>query len=203
MRSIRSALLPFATVALLLGGAATAFASDWDIDSTHSRVGFGVRHMMVSTVHGTFDKYSGSIALDDADVAKSKAHIEIDAASIDTANAKRDEHLRSADFFDVAHFPKITFDATKVEKRGADGLALTGNLTIRNVTKPVVLLVSGLTGEVKDPWGGTRRGASAQAKISRKDFGLSWNKSLDTGGVVLGDDVTIELEVELTKKAKS
>src|SRR5439155_15178082 len=161
---------------------------------------FGIKHMMVSTVRGTFGKYTGTIALDDKDIAKSTAHIEIDATSIDTGNAKRDEHLKSPDFFDVAKFPKITFDATKVEKRGADGLNVTGNLTIKNITKPVILTVSGLTGEVKDPWGGTRRGASAQTKINRKDFGLTWNKGLETGGVVLGEDVTIDLEIELTKK---
>ncbi len=198
--SLRSVFLPFAASVGLASASASAFASDWDIDPSHSHVGFGIRHMMVSTVHGTFDKYTGSIALDDADVSKSKAHIEIDAASIDTGNAKRDEHLRSPDFFDAAHYPKITFDSTRVEKRGADGLSVTGNLTIRNVTKPVILSVSGLTGEVKDPWGGVRRGASAQTKINRKDFGLTWNKALETGGVVVGDDVTIDLEVELTKK---
>jgi polyisoprenoid-binding protein YceI len=140
------------------------------------------------------------VAIDDADVTKSKVHLDIDATSISTDNSKRDEHLRSPDFFDAAHFPKLTFDSTKVEKRGADSLAVTGNLTIKNVTKPVVLNVTGLTGEVKDPWGGTRRGATASAKISRKDFGLSWNKALETGGVVVGDDITIELEVELSKK---
>jgi len=200
-RPLRSAVMSALAGVLWFGVSASALASDWEIDPGHSRVGFGVRHMMVSTVHGTFDKYTGSLALDDADIAKSKAHIEIDAASVDTGNAKRDEHLRSPDFFDAAHFPKITFDATRVEKRGSDGLSVTGNLTIKNVTKPVVLTVSGLTGEVKDPWGGVRRGASAQAKINRKDFGLTWNKSLETGGVVLGEDVTIELEVELTKAA--
>ena len=104
--------------AMLFAGSASAFASDWDIDSSHSHVGFGVRHMMVSTVHGTFDKYSGSIAVDDGDISKAKMHVEIDASSIDTANPKRDEHLRSPDFFDTAHFPKIVFDSTKVEKRG-------------------------------------------------------------------------------------
>jgi len=198
--SIRQVLASVIASALVLGASASALASDWDIDPAHSRVGFGVKHMMLSTVHGTFTKYTGAIALDDKDIAKSTAHIEIDAASIDTANAKRDEHLKSPDFFDTAHFPKITFDSTKVEKRGADGLNIAGNLTIKNVTKPVVLTVSGLTGEVKDPWGGIRRGASAQAKINRKDFGLTWNKTLETGGVVVGDEITIDLEVELTKK---
>jgi polyisoprenoid-binding protein YceI len=198
IRSIASSIL---ASALVLGAASSALASDWELDSTHSRVGFGVKHMMVSTVHGTFTKYTGNVTLDDKDIAKSTAHIEIDATSVDTGNAKRDEHLKGADFFDVAKFPKITFDATKAEKRGADGLLLTGNLTIKNITKPVVLTVSGITGEVKDPWGGTRRGATAQAKINRKDFGLTWTKGLETGGVVVGDDVTLELEIELTKKA--
>jgi polyisoprenoid-binding protein YceI len=199
-RSFRSTLASAFAGLLVLGASASAFASDWDVDSSHSRVGFGVRHMMVSTVHGTFAKYTGTVALDDADITKSKVHLEIDATSIDTGNEKRDEHLKSPDFFDTAHFPKIVFDATRVEKRGADGLSLTGNLTIKSTTKPVVLTVSGLTGEVKDPWGGTRRGATAQAKISRKDFGLTWNKGLETGGVVVGDEVTLELEVELAKK---
>jgi polyisoprenoid-binding protein YceI len=199
--SFRSIASSVVVSALVLGAASAAFASEWELDSTHSRVGFGVKHMMVSTVHGTFTKYTGNITVDDKDVAKSTAHIEIDAASVDTGNAKRDEHLRSPDFFDTAKFPKITFDATKVEKRGADGLSLTGNLTIKNITKPVVLTVSSLTGEVKDPWGGTRRGATATAKINRKDFGLTWSKALETGGMVVGDDVTLELEIELTKKA--
>ena len=196
----RRSLLASALSSVLLFGAASALASDWDLDASHSRVGFGVRHMMVSTVHGSFGKFTGGVALDDADITKSKVHLEIDASSITTQNDKRDEHLRSPDFFDAAKFPKIVFDSTKVEKRGADGLNVTGNLTIKNVTKPVVLTVSGLTGEVKDPWGGVRRGATATTKINRKDFGLTWNKALETGGVVVGDDVTIELEVELSKK---
>lgn len=183
----------------VLGASASALASDWDVDSSHSTVGFGVKHMMVSTVHGSFGKYTGTVNLDDADITKSKVHLEIDATSITTGNDKRDEHLKSPDFFDVAHFPKLVFDATKVEKVGADGLNLTGNLTIKNVTKPVVLTVTGLSGEVKDPWGGIRRGATATTKINRKDFGLVWNKGLETGGVVVGDEVTIDLEVELTK----
>jgi polyisoprenoid-binding protein YceI len=197
---MRRSFLASAFASVLALGATTALASDWDVDAAHSRVGFGVRHMMVSTVHGAFTAFSGGVALDDKDVTKSKVHIEIDAASVDTGNAKRDEHLKSADFFDSAKFPKITFDSTKIEKKSADALDVTGNLTIKNVTKPVVLSVVGLTGEVKDPWGGTRRGATATTKINRKDFGLGWNKALETGGVVVGDDVTIELEVELSKK---
>jgi polyisoprenoid-binding protein YceI len=177
----------------------TALASDWEIDASHSRVGFGVKHMMVSTTRGQFTKYTGTIAVDDKDVTKSVVNVEIDAASVSTDNAKRDEHLRSPDFFDTAKFPKITFKSTKVEKKGED-LAVTGDFTLHGVTKPVVLTVSGLTPEVKDPWGGVRRGATAKTKINRKDFGLGWNKALETGGFVVGDEVNIELEVELTKK---
>jgi polyisoprenoid-binding protein YceI len=199
-RSLRSLAASVAAGVLFIGASATAFASDWDVDSAHSQVGFSVRHMMVSTVHGTFDKYTGWINLDDGDIAKSKAHFDIDATSVNTGNAKRDDHLRSPDFFDAAKFPKIVFDSTKVEKRGPGELTLTGNLTIKDVTKPVVFSVSGLSGEVKDPWGMTRRGASATAKINRKDFGLTWNKSIEAGGVVVGDEVTLTLEVELTKK---
>jgi polyisoprenoid-binding protein YceI len=199
--SSRSSLWASLTAgALLFGTSATALASDWDLDSSHSRVGFSVKHMMVSNVRGTFGKYVGTVNFDDKDVTKSKTHLDIESGSIDTGNADRDKHLKSPDFFDTAKFPKITFDSTKVEKRGADGLNVTGNLTIKNITKPVVLTVSGLTGEVKDPWGGVRRGASAQTKINRKDFGLTWNKGLETGGVVVGDEITIDLELEMTKK---
>jgi polyisoprenoid-binding protein YceI len=201
VRNARSALTSVLAGALVIGASATAFGATWDIDSGHSTVGFSVRHMMVSSVHGSFAKYTGTIAIDDNDVSKSTAHIEIDASSVTTGNDKRDEHLRSPDFFDVAHFPKLVFDATRVERRGPDALNLTGNLTIKGVTRPVVLAVTGLTPEVKDPWGGTRRGATATAKISRKDFGLNWNKAMEAGGVVVGDEVTIQLEVELTKKS--
>lgn len=199
-RSLRSALGSALAGALWLTASASAFGANWEVDPAHSNVGFAVRHMMVSTVHGSFGRYTGSISIDDADVTRSTVHIEIDAASITTGNDKRDEHLRSSDFFDVTHFPKLVFDSTHVERKGPDFLAVAGNLTIKSVTRPVVLNVSGLTGEVKDPWGGTRRGATATTKISRKDFGLNWNKALETGGVVVGDEVTIQLEVELTKK---
>jgi len=199
-RTFRSFVATAVSSALLLGAAVPALASNWDIDSGHSHLGFAVKHMMISTVRGSFGKYVGTVTLDDADITKSKVHLEIDVASIATGNDKRDEDLRSPQFFDAAKFPKITFDATKVERRGADGLNVTGNLTVKNVTKPVVLTVSGLTGEIKDPFGATRRGASAQTKINRKDFGLTWNKTLETGGVVLGDSIAIDLDVELKKK---
>jgi polyisoprenoid-binding protein YceI len=199
MVSFRRALTTVFASALVLGSA-SAFASDWDIDPAHTHVGFGVKHMMISTVHGSFKSFTGAVALDDGDITKSHVHLEIDAASITTDNDKRDEHLRSPDFFDAAHFPKLVFDSTSIQKVGPGAINVTGNLTIKAVTKPVVLAVTGLTPDTKDPWGGTRRGATATAKINRKDFGLTWNKALETGGVVVGDDVTLELEVEIAKK---
>ncbi|WP_394833088.1 YceI family protein [Pendulispora rubella] len=190
------------TVAVLLIAAApaTVFAADWDVDAGHSRVGFGVKHMLVSTTRGTFSRFAGVIGIDDADVTKSRVHIDIEAASINTDNTKRDDHLKSPDFLDVGKYPKIVFDSTKVERAGADRLNVTGNLTIKGVTRPVVLSVSGLTPEVKDPWGGIRRAAQASTKINRKDFGMTWNKAIEGGGVVVSDEVQIDLEVELTKK---
>jgi len=140
------------------------------------------------------------VTIDDADITKSKVDVTIDAASIDTANAKRDEHLRSPDFFDVAKYPTLKFVSTKVAKAGEGRLKVTGNLTIHGVTKEVVLDVEGPSPAVKDPWGNTKSGASATTKINRKDFGLTWNKALETGGMVVGEEVLITLEVELLKK---
>jgi polyisoprenoid-binding protein YceI len=199
IRSLGSVFASAVAGSLLLGASAVAFAGNWEVDSGHSRVGFAVRHMMIATVHGTFGKYTGTVALDDGDVTKSKVHLDIDVGSIATQNDKRDSDLKSPLFFDVARFPTITFDSTKVEKRGAHGLSVAGNLTIKGVTKPVVLTVADLSGDVKDPFGAIRRGATATAKINRKDFGLTWNKPLETGGVVLGDEVALELDVELKK----
>jgi polyisoprenoid-binding protein YceI len=192
-----SSILAIPAAALLL--AQTAFASTWDIDASHSGVGFSVRHMMVSNTHGKFTKFTGTVALDDKDVTKSTVQVDIDIASIDTGDAKRDEHLRSEEFFDAKKFPKMTFKSTKVVKSG-DKLLVTGDLTLKNVTKPVVLTVEPLTAEVKDPWGGVRRGTTATTKINRKDFGLTWNKALEAGGVAVGEEISIQLELELVKK---
>ena len=199
-RSLRSLCAAALAGAVLLGTAPSALASSWDLDAGHSRVGFAVKHMTIALVHGSFAKYAGTVTLDDADLTRSKVHLEIDTASITTANDKRDDDLRSPLFFDVAKFPKMTFDSTRVQRRGADTLIVTGNLTLKTITRPVVLTVSGLTGEVKDPFGATRRGATAHAKISRKEFGLTWNKTLEAGGVVLGDEIAIEIDVELKKQ---
>lgn len=178
----------------------TARADAYEIDAGHSALGFSVRHLMVSNARGTFTGVTGTVDINDKDLTKSTIDVSIDAGTINTNEPKRDEHLKSPDFFDVAKFPKITFKSKKVAKAGKL-LKVTGDLTIHGVTKEVVLDVEGPTPLVKDPWGNSKRGASATAKINRKDFGLGWNKALETGGVVVGEEVKINLEVELLKKA--
>jgi polyisoprenoid-binding protein YceI len=187
----------FAIIALL-ALPSLVYASTWNIDPDHSSTGFKVRHLMVSNVKGVFGKVQGVVNVDDQDLTKSNVSVTIDTASIDTGVAKRDTHLRSPDFLDVAKYPTMTFVSTKVAK-GGKGLKVTGNLTLHGVTRPVVLDVEGPSQESKDPKGNIRRGASASTKIDRKDFGLTWNKALETGGVVVSDEVAIEIEVEMIK----
>lgn len=165
-----------------------------NIDTSHSGVHFVVRHMVVSKVRGSFGQFSGTVDYDVDNVENSKVAVEIDAASIDTREAKRDAHLRSADFFDVEQFPKLTFVSTSVKKAG-DNLAVTGDLTIHGVTRPVVLDVE-QAGGGKDPWGNERLVWSASTKINRKDFGLNWNQVLEAGGVLVSDKIEIELEIQ-------
>jgi len=179
---------------------AFAFATTWTIDPDHSNVGFKVRHLMVSNVKGNFDKHTGAVEINDKDITKSKVEVSIDTNSINTNVQKRDEHLRSAEFFDVAKFPTMTFVSKKVAKAGKDKLKVTGDLTLHGVTKEVVLDVEGPTKESKDPWGNIRKGATATTKINRKDFGLVWNAALETGGVAVGEEITITLEIEMIKK---
>ena len=177
-----------------------AFATTWTIDPDHSNVGFKVRHLMVSNVKGNFDKHTGVVEINDKDITKSKVEVSIDTNSINTNVHKRDEHLRSADFFDVAKYPAMTFVSKKVAKAGKDKLKVTGDLTLHGITKQVVLDVEGPTKESKDPWGNIRKGATATTKINRKDFGLVWNAALETGGVAVGEEITITLEIEMIKK---
>lgn len=179
---------------------AFACASTWTIDPEHSNVGFKVRHLMVSNVKGSFDKHTGIVEIDDKDITRSKVDVSIDTSSINTNVKKRDEHLRSADFFDVAKFPAMTFVSKKIVKTGKENLKITGDLTLHGVTKQVVLDVEGPSKESKDPWGAIRRGATATTKINRKDFGLVWNAALETGGVAVGEEITITLEIEMIKK---
>ncbi len=177
----------------------TASATDFVFDAAHTYAHFSVRHMMVSSVRGDFSDVTGTLMLDDKDVTKSKVQAEIGVASIDTHEPKRDAHLKSPDFFDAKKFPKITFTSTKVAKAGKGKLKVTGDLTIHGVTKPVVLDVDFDGKQIKDPWGNVKAGATATTTINRQDFGVSWNKSLDAGGVVVGDEVKITLDVELNK----
>ena len=176
-----------------------AGTTTWTIDNSHTLAEFSVRHLMISTVKGRFGEVSGKVVADDADPSRAQIEATINVASIDTREAQRDAHLRSADFFDAENFPTLTFRGTRVEKAG-DGLKVTGDLTIRGTTREVVLDVTS-EGRVTDPWGGQRAGYSAKTKIKRSDFGLTWNMALETGGVVVGDEIKIALEVELVKQA--
>lgn len=192
-------LLASISTIIALALPALASAATWNIDPDHSNIGFKVRHLMVSNVKGSFDKHTGVVEINDKDITKSKVQVTIDTASINTNVQKRDEHLRSADFFDVAKFPTMTFVSKKVAKAGKDKLKVTGDLTLHGITKEVVLNVEGPSKESKDPWGNIRSGATASTKINRTDFGLVWNKALETGGVVVGEEVTITLEIEMIK----
>jgi polyisoprenoid-binding protein YceI len=189
-----------ATAVLCLTVPGLLQAAPWEFDPDHTGVHFKVRHLMVSSVRGEFEKVSGKIVYDETDVTKSSADITIDAASINTRVAKRDDDLRSPNFLDVAKYPTITFKSRRVEKTGDGTLKMTGDLTIHGVTKQVVLNVEGPAPASKDPWGNTRVGGTATTKINRKDFGLTWNKALETGGVMVGDEVEITIDVEIYKK---
>lgn len=176
-----------------------ALASTWKIDQDHSNVGFSVKHLMVSNVKGSFARFSGMVDLDDRDITASRVSATIDASSINTNVQKRDDHLRGADFFDVAKYPNITF-VSKKWSRTADGrLKVTGNLTMHGTTRDVVLNVDPFSREIRDAWGKTRRGTTATARINRQDFGITWNKALDAGGVTIGNEVDIVLDIEMIK----
>ncbi len=191
--------LLFVSAGMLLAPA-LARADRWEADPAHSHIGFSVRHMMISNVKGEFADYTVTVQGDPKDVTKAALEVAIKSSSISTKNGKRDEHLRSPDFLDAVKFPTIKFKSKKIRKVGND-LEVFGALTIRNVTRDVTLKVSGLTAPVKDPWGLSRVGAEGSLVLSRKDFGLKWNKALEAGGVLVGDEVKIGIEVELVKKA--
>lgn len=189
----------FAALSLVLATAvAQAEPLEWSFDSAHSQIGFKVAHLVVSNVSGRFKEVQkSSIVIDDQDASKDRVEIEIKADSISTDEAKRDEHLKSPDFLDTKKFPLIKFESTKVVKAGK-GYKVTGNLTIRDVTKPVTLDAT-LSAPIKNPWGKQVRAATLAGKIKRGDFGLTWNKALETGGVVVGDVVTLEIQAEVTR----
>jgi polyisoprenoid-binding protein YceI len=177
----------------------TPATTTWSIDPAHSHVGFAVKHMMISTAKGRFGIVRGTVRSDDADPAKGEVEVEIDVDSIETGEAKRDAHLKSADFFDAATFPKLTFKSTKITNVKGDAFTLTGDLTIRGVTRPIALDVTS-EGRGRDPWGGERAGFSARGTLKRSDFGLTWNQALETGGLLVGDDIKIALDVELVRQ---
>ncbi len=174
--------------------------NNWNIDTVHSGINFSVRHMVVSKVRGRFGKFSGELAIDDSDLTRSSVDVAIDATSIDTGNAQRDTHLRSADFFDAETFPELRFRSTRIDKRGDERYAVVGQLTIRDVTREVSLDVE-FGGRARDPWGNERLGFVATASVDRKDFGLRWNQALETGGVLVGDRIDIELELQGVRAA--
>ncbi|MCC6646573.1 MAG: YceI family protein [Polyangiaceae bacterium] len=171
----------------------------WAIDTSHSSVSFSVRHMMISNVKGEFERFSGAARFSADAPERASVEVDIELASIDTRDAKRDAHLRSADFFDTETHPKMTFRSTAVRRAG-DGLAVDGDLTIKGVTRKITLAVDGPTAAHADPWGNQRVGASATATIKRSEFGITWNTALEAGGVLVGDDVKISIDVSLVKQ---
>jgi len=175
----------------------------YQFDPAHSSANFTVRHMMIANVRGAFSKISGTVVYDTEKPGETTIAAEIDADSINTREDARDTHLKSADFLDVEKYPAITFKSKKVEYAGGGESDVTGDLTIHGVTKEVTLKVEGPTAEHKDPWGNVRVGASATTKIKRSDFGLTWNAMLEAGGILVGDDLKIELEIEMIKSTES
>ena len=174
----------------------------WQLDKAHSSINFSVRHMMISTVRGRFEDFEGTFEINETDPTRSKIAVEIQAASINTKEPQRDGHLKSPDFIDAEKYPTITFKSKRVEKIDDQHVRLVGDLTIKDVTKEVVLNVE-YAGQAKSPWGTVNAGFTAQTKISRKEWGLTWNVALETGGVLVGDEITISIELEIVKQAET
>ena len=174
----------------------------WTIDSAHTQVGFSVRHMMISTVRGRFDNLSGTVEFDEQNPEQTTIDVKIDAASVNTREPQRDGHLKSADFFNTTEYPYITFKSSRVELLDANHARLLGNMTIRDVTRPITLDVE-YAGQSKSPWGTMSAGFSASTKINRKDWGLVWNVGLETGGVLVGDEININIELEIVKQTEA
>lgn len=172
----------------------------WEIDASHSGIHFSVRHLVIAKVRGQFSRWSGAVVVPDGDFTRASVEAVIDASSVQTGVADRDTHLKSADFFDVAQYPEVTFKASRLEPQGDGDARLVGALTIKGVTRDVVLDVERL-GQAKDPWGNERAAFSAKTSIDRKDFGLAWNQVLETGGVMVGERVNLEIEIEAVRQA--
>jgi polyisoprenoid-binding protein YceI len=190
--------LAISVAALAFPLSAGAETTAWVIDASHSRVGFSVSHLVVSTVSGRFKQVSGTVALDEANLAKSDVDITIKTDSVDTDEPKRDEHLRSPDFFDAAKFPVIVFKSTKITAVGGTKYKLTGELSMHGVSK-MVTLDANVSQAIKNPWGKQVRAVKLSGKLKRSDFGLKWNKTLETGGVLVGEEVTLDIQVEIDK----
>jgi polyisoprenoid-binding protein YceI len=183
-----------------MNAVSTAIATTWRVDSSHSLAEFAVRHLMISTVKGRFTEVNGTLTGDDTDPENASIEITIPVEGVDTREPRRDAHLRSADFFDAERYPAIHFRSTRIARTGRDQFAVSGDLTIRGTTRPVTLAVES-GGRGKDPWGGERIGFSTSTTINRKDFGLHWNQALETGGVVVGNEVKISVELELVRSS--
>ena len=173
--------------------------STWNIDPAHSAAEFKVKHMMIANVKGKFTGISGVLKLDETDYTHSKIEASMTVATLSTGDAQRDGHLQSADFFDAEKFPTLTFKSTNIDSEGGPNYSVTGELTIHGVTKSVVLAIEDVSKPAKDPWGNQRIGLSGSTKINRKDFGLVWNSALETGGVLVGEEVTISLDIQFVK----
>ncbi|MGC1906907.1 MAG: YceI family protein [Candidatus Acidiferrum sp.] len=191
-----------AGLAAALSLPATAATSTWQLDPMHTAAQFSVKHLAISTVRGGFSNVKGTVLFDDADITKSSVDVTIDVSTVDTRTPDRDKDLKSDKFFDVAHYPTMTFKSTKVVQAGGGKLQITGDLTIRGTTKSVVLDVDGPTAPVKDPWGNQRSAITATTKINRQDFGVKWNATMDNGGVVVGDEVSITIDAEMVQAKK-
>ena len=197
MKALSTKFAVLAALALGLTLPASAGTTTYQIDPRHSSADFGVTHLMISTVRGEFHGVNGTVIMDDNNIANSSVNVTIDATTVDTREPDRDKHLKSDAFFDVAKYPTMTFKSTKVEKNADGTLKITGDLTIRGVTKTAVLTATYPKPTIKDPWGLQRTAVSATTKVNRQDFGVSWNQNLDGGGVVVGDEVSITLDVEM------
>lgn len=180
--------------------ASPATVTTWNLDPAHSSAEFKVKHMMISNVKGSFSGLKGTLTLDESDPSRSKVSAAIDVSTLSTGDEQRDAHLKSADFFDAAQFAHMTFESTAVKRTGDGDHHVTGNLTIHGVTKPVSFTVDGPGAASKDPWGNTRIGLSATTKVNRKEFGLTWNAALETGGVLVGEDVTLTIDAQFIKQ---
>jgi polyisoprenoid-binding protein YceI len=201
MTNKTSRIAILAGLAAVISLPAAAATSEWKIDPPHSSAQFAVRHLTISTVRGAFTKVGGTVQLDDQDITKSSVEVTIDAASVDTRVPDRDEDLRSDRFFEVAKYPTITFKSKKVEQVAVGKFKITGDLTIHGTTKEVVLDVDGPTAPVRDPKGNQRAAISATTKINRQDYGVKFNAKMDNGGLVVGDEVSITIDVEMVKSA--